>query len=163
MSQTIVDGFAFCRHGEQREGSTAVAALPRLAAEASSQQGEVRWSFQGGHHPKGYPQLSMAVTGEVNLVCQRCLLPMPHTIDTRTKLVLAHDEPEADATEQALDDDAIDVIVAGTALDLLQLVEDEALLSVPLSPRHPVCPDGGSAAAPDKPDSPFAVLQKLKK
>jgi uncharacterized protein len=137
MSQTIVDGFAFCRHGEQREGSTAVAELPRLAAEA--------------------------LTGEVSLVCQRCLLPMPHPIDTRTKLVLAHDEPEADATEQALDDDAIDVIVAGTALDLLQLVEDEALLSVPLSPRHPVCPDGGPAAAPDKPDSPFAVLQKLKK
>jgi len=42
-------------------------------------------------------------------------------------------------------------------------VEDEVLLSIPLSPRHPQCPDGGSVPAPEKPDSPFAVLHKLKK
>lgn len=163
MSQVIVDGFAFCRQAEQREGSAAIAELPRLAAETYNQQGAVHWSFRGGRHPKGYAQLNMAVTGDVALVCQRCLLPMSHAIDTQTRLVLAHDEQEADAIEQTLDDDAIDVIVGSATLDLMQLVEDEVLLSLPPSPRHPTCPDGGAAHTPGKPDSPFAVLQKLKK
>jgi uncharacterized protein len=104
----------------------------------------------------------MVVDGEVALVCQRCLLPFSYGLDTHSLLVLASDEADADATEEALDDERIDVIVGSAALDLLQLVEDEVLLALPLSPRHPKCPDGGSVPAPEKPDSPFAVLQKLK-
>ena len=76
---------------------------------------------------------------------------------------MASDEEEAGATEESLDDDSVDVIVGSTALDLLQLVEDEVLLSIPLSPRHPQCPDGGPAPVPEKPDSPFAVLHAVKK
>ena len=162
MSNTIVDVFAFCRLGEQRAGMTPVAGFARLAAEAAKPEGEIRWSFQGGRHPRGYPQLNMAVEGEVSVVCQRCLLPFSYGFDTQSVLVLASDEAEADATEESLDDDSVDVIVGSTALDLLQLVEDEVLLSIPLSPRHPQCPEGGAVPAPEKPDSPFAVLNKLK-
>jgi uncharacterized protein len=42
------------------------------------------------------------------------------------------------------------------------LVEDEALLSLPLSPRHEVCPEGSEAAVSSKLESPFAILKKLK-
>jgi uncharacterized protein len=163
MSNTIVDAFAFCRLGEQRAGVTPVAGLARLAAEAAKPEGEIRWSFQGGRHPSGYPQLNMAVEGEMSLVCQRCLLPFSYGFDAQSVLVLASDDADADATEEALDDESVDVIVGSAALDLLQLVEDEVLLSIPLSPRHPQCPDGGSVPTPEKPDSPFAVLHKLKK
>jgi uncharacterized protein len=163
MSNTIVDAFAFCRVGDQRDGVTPVAGLARLAAEAAMPDGEIRWSFHGGRHPKGYPQLSMAVEGEVSLVCQRCLLPFSYAFATQSLLLLANDEAEADATEEALDDESIDVIVGSAALDLLQLAEDEALLAIPLSPRHPQCPGGAAVPAPEKPDSPFAVLHKLKK
>ena len=99
----------------------------------------------------------------MSLVCQRCLLPFSYGFDAQSVLVLASDDADADATEEALDDESVDVIVGSAALDLLQLVEDEALLSIPLSPRHPQCPDGGSVPTPEKPDSPFAVLHKLKK
>jgi uncharacterized protein len=162
MSNTIVDGFAFCRLGEQREGVTPVVQFARVAAEASKSEGEIRWSFHGGRHTRGYLQLTMVVDGEVALACQRCLLPFSYGFDTHSLLVLASDEADADATEEALDDERIDVIVGSAALDLLQLVEDEVLLALPLSPRHPKCPDGSSVPAPEKPDSPFAVLQKLK-
>jgi uncharacterized protein len=77
-------------------------------------------------------------------------------------LVLARDEAEADELEQRLEDDSLDVIAGSTVLDLLQLVEDEALLSLPLSPRHEVCPDDVPKVGIDKPESPFAVLRKLK-
>ena len=162
MSANIVDGFEFCRLAEQLSGATPVAALERLASESPDKAGEIRWSFAGGHHAKGYPQLTMRVEGDVSLVCQRCLSPYRQPLASEALLVLARDEADADETEEALDDDSIDVIVGSASLDLLQLVEDEALLSLPLSPKHEACPGDAPKLESGKPESPFAVLKKLK-
>ncbi len=161
MNPTTVDAFELCRLGEQRSGTVPVASLARLSAEAAEAGGEIRWSFAGGRHPKGFPQLTMVVDGEVSLICQRCLSLFRHPISSETILVLARDEADADEIEAQLDDESIDVIVGSVAQDLLQLVEDEALLSLPLSPRHEVCPGDAPKLTPDKPESPFAVLKKL--
>ena len=72
------------------------------------------------------------------------------------------DEASADETEEKLDDDSIDVIVGDAQQDLLQLVEDDALLALPLSPRHDVCPGDAPAVPQDKRESPFAALKGLK-
>lgn len=162
MSTTTVDGFEFCRLGQQLSGATPVGAFGRMTDEAADGNGEIRWSFAGGRHPKGSPQMVMRVEGAVNLICQRCLSPFAHPVGSETVLVLARDEAEADEVEELMDDESIDVIVGSNALDLLQLVEDEVLLSIPLSPRHEACPGDVPAAAPDKPESPFAVLKTLK-
>jgi uncharacterized protein len=42
------------------------------------------------------------------------------------------------------------------------LVEDEALLALPLSPRHEKCPGDVPTSGVEKAESPFAVLKKLK-
>ncbi len=162
MSDTTVDSLEFCRTGESRSGVTPVASLGRLAAELAESSGELRWSITGGRHPKGMPQLTMQVQGEVKLVCQRCLMPFAHAIATDTLLVLARDEADADATEESLDDDSIDVIVGDPQQDLMQLVEDDALLALPLSPRHDVCPGDVPALPQDQRESPFAALKGLK-
>ncbi len=162
MSDTTVDSLEFCRTGESRSGVTPVASLGRLAAELAESSGELRWSITGGRHPKGMPQLTMQVQGEVKLVCQRCLTPFAHAIATDTVLVLARDEADADATEESLDDDSIDVIVGDPQQNLLQLVEDDALLALPLSPRHDVCPGDVPALPQDQRESPFAALKGLK-
>ena len=47
-------------------------------------------------------------------------------------------------------------------MDLLMLVEDEALLSLPLSPRHAVCPGPVQEVQKEKAESPFSVLKNLK-
>ncbi len=162
MSAKTVDSFEFCRLGEQASGATPVAGFSRLSGELADASGEIRWRFEGGRHPQGLPQLAMSVEGEVTLVCQRCLSPFVHQIASETSLVLARDEADADEVEQRLDDDSLEVIAGSPALDLLQLVEDEALLSLPLSPRHEVCPGDAPRVGADRPESPFAVLKKLK-
>jgi uncharacterized protein len=162
MSANHVDGFEFCRLDEELSGVTPVAAFPRLVAEAVNSAGEIRWSFAGGHHPKGFPQLTMSVEGEVSLLCQRCLSPYRQPVASETVLVMARDEADADNTEATLDDDSIDVIVGSASMDLLQLVEDELLLSLPLSPRHESCPGDVPTLVADKPESPFSVLKTLK-
>lgn len=161
MNATTVDVFEFCRLGEQRSGTTPVEGLARVAAEAADASGEIRWSFSGGRHSRGFPQLVMQVEGDVGLVCQRCLSPFRHPVSSKTVLVLGRNEADADDIEEQVDDDSVDVIVGSTAQDLIQLVEDEVLLSLPLSPRHDVCPGDAPKLVTDKPESPFAVLKKL--
>ena len=163
MSTKIIDSFEFCRQTQQFAGQAAIAEFPRLTAELADNQGELSWSFTGGRHESGSPQLTMEVRGEVRLMCQRCLTPYAFPVVTKSFLVLAQGDGEADEIEARIEDDSIDVIVASSALDLMVLVEDEVLLALPLSPRHASCPDGAAAEAVNvKAESPFAVLKKLK-
>ena len=162
MSASTINSLEFCRLAEKASGTTPVAEFARLRADLHDASGELSWAFQGGRHSEGLPQLSLTVEGEVRLVCQRCLTPFTQQINAESRLVLVTDEAQAEATEERLDDESIDVIVGSTAMDLLALVEDEALLSLPLSPRHEVCPEGSEAVINSKLESPFAILKKLK-
>jgi len=98
----------------------------------------------------------------VQLMCQRCLVPFPFDVVSESVLVLAKDDAAADEIDAMLADDSIDVIVGIKAMNMLELIEDEALLTIPLSPKHAVCPDqvGQDAqTASMKRVSPFAVLK----
>jgi uncharacterized protein len=99
----------------------------------------------------------------VKLICQRCLTPYVETLDSVSTLVLAKTEEQADELEERLNDDSIDVIVVSPEQEYSVLIEDEALLALPVSPRHATCPDGFKAEIiNEKPVSPFAALKKLK-
>jgi uncharacterized protein len=63
-----------------------------------------------------------------------------------------------------------DVLVLSKACDLLELIEDELLMSMPTTPKHEACPQPVKLQAVDsnfveeaaeKPN-PFAMLQQLK-
>lgn len=163
MSAFVIDAFEFGRHNGQRDGVMPVADMTRLAAECADASGELRWSIQGGTTPQGYPSLTLSVSGTVQLVCQRCLEPYGHEIDSTTMLVLGRDDANADEIEEILDDESIDVIVGSQSCDIRDLLEDEALLALPQAPKHEVCPDTKllDALKSDK-VSPFAGLKTLK-
>jgi uncharacterized protein len=166
MNAFAIDGFEFCRRGERRQGEIAVSDLNRLAAEltnGTNSAGMLRWSLQGGVHQSGHPQLMLSVAAPVQLRCQRCLGPVAFEIDSESVLVLAKDDASADEIEAQLDDDAIDVIVSSKTLDARVLIEDEALLALPLSPKHETCPDQAALKALNevKKESPFSVLRNL--
>lgn len=162
MDVQIIDGFEFCRSAKQVSGTTPVSDFVRLCADLADGSGELRWSFQGDAHPEGGPALLMDVSGKVRLVCQRCMAPFDYLLEAGATLVLANDEAQADEVQARIGDDSIDVIVGSKTMDLMTLVEDEALLSLPLSPRHEVCPGEVQEVRNDGAESPFAVLKKLK-
>ena len=157
----IIDAFAFCRTGEQQAGKLTVPELTRLRAECVSDEGGIEWQLVGGSHANGYPLLNLTVTGTVQLMCQRCLTPFVFQIQSSTKIILAKDEQTADEIDASLEDDEIEVIVGSKAFDILVLIEDEALLAIPLSPKHEVCPtkEKLDAFATAKKESPFAALK----
>ena len=163
MSAFVIDAFEFSRSNGHRDGVTPVAAMSRLNQDCADHTGEITWSVDGGTSKQGYPELTLAVAGTVQLVCQRCLAPYAFEMDSSTVLVLGKDDEQADEIEQLLDDESIDVIVGSRSCDVRELIEDEALLALPQSPRHDVCPDTRAldSLKAVKP-SPFAGLKDLK-
>lgn len=165
MNGLVIDAFAFCRLKERRDGALPVAELPRLAAETVDAAGALKWSLYGGSNQHGHPQLTLSVVGTVDLKCQRCLQALNYDIQSSSVLVLAQNEESADEMEALLADEEVEVIVGSQSFDVLQVIEDEALLALPLSPRHVVCPGqtGLEALPEEKKESPFSVLKNLKK
>ena len=165
MKPLVIDAFDFGRAKDRRDGEVAVANLPRLSRECVDTSGTLHWETAGGTHASGHVQLLMQVSGEVQLVCQRCLRPFGYPIDSASTLVLANDEAQADQIEAMLDDESIDVIVGSAAMNLVDLIEDEALLAIPQAPKHVSCPGPEAAMRAgdgDAKPSPFAVLKNLK-
>ncbi|MBR7798457.1 YceD family protein [Undibacterium fentianense] len=177
MQAFVIDSFTFCQHQEQREGSTNISEFPRLSAECADKDGVLNWSLQGGVNHLGFPRLILSVEARVQLMCQRCLAPFDFVVDSQSELILAKSDDHADELESMLEDDEVDVVVGSKTFNVMDLIEDEALLAIPQSPKHAVCPDvvfvsssqSESAKNVDAVDaastggkvSPFAVLKKL--
>jgi len=163
MNAFVIDAFEFCRINGSREGVMSVAEMPRLIKDCADSSGTIAWTAQGATSAHGYPQLTLSVAGTVQLMCQRCLSPYAHRIDASSTLMLGKDDAHADEIEAAVDDESIDVIVGTRAMNLLDLIEDEALLALPLSPKHEQCPETAllDALKVEK-KSPFAGLKDLK-
>jgi uncharacterized protein len=163
MSAFVIDAFEFCRSNGRREGVTPVAQMPRLSKDCADQSGNVSWSVEGATSKQGYPQLTLSVAATVQLMCQRCMTPFAFEMASSTVLMLGKDDDQADEIEALLDDESIDVIVGSRSCDMRDLIEDEALLALPQSPKHEVCPDTAllDGLNGEKP-SPFAVLKAMK-
>jgi uncharacterized protein len=165
MSASVIDAFELCRTKGRLEGKFKIIELPRLAAESvDSSTGALGWSLQGSMDKRAYPRLELSISGSVKLMCQRCLAPFDFNIASDSSLALAADEASADEMDALLADEAVEVIVGSKTFSVTELVEDEALLAIPPSPKHEVCP--GLPLSADESEvqkaSPFAVLKGLK-
>ncbi len=163
MNPFVIDAFEFCRLSERREAEIAVADLPRLVADCVDASGVLHWVLIGAANKLDYAQLTLSVSGEVKVLCQRCLTPYFFQIRSESVLILASNEVQADEIDALMDDEAIDVIVGNKALNIFDLIEDEALLALPFSPRHEICPEPAIVGAFNNiRESPFSVIKTLK-
>jgi len=100
------------------------------------------------------------------LMCQRTLEPFEHAVDREVRLGLVRSEDEV----AGLPGDYEPCLVGDEPVHLMDLVEDELILAVPLVPKSDrALPDEllEARAAPDGDDpvpenNPFAVLATLK-
>jgi len=77
--------------------------------------------------------------------------------------IFVADEAAADA--YPMEDDLFDPLVSSTHFDILALIEDEILLSLPLVPKHPEasCSTSPLLGTVEEPENPFKVLKNIKK
>jgi uncharacterized protein len=160
----VIDSLEFARAQQQLRGSVEVAELTRLADVLFDASGTVEYEVRGVRDDRNRPQLALGVSGGLHLQCQRCLGLLEYDLQLANTLLLVPRGAEPD--EDMDDPDSPDMIEASAELDIVSLIEDEVLLSLPLAPRHAegACESRlqGSAERAG-PSSPFAELAALKR
>ncbi|MBU1214210.1 MAG: DUF177 domain-containing protein [Gammaproteobacteria bacterium] len=157
FARPLIDSLEFARNGRTLSGEIAVGDLPRLVELLTSSEGSIRYAVRG-MQVDGKSFLLLDLSGICHLRCQRCLddLTYPVDITSRLQLLEGEDLMQDDASDE------IDGIEASQELDVIGLVEDELLLSLPFAPRHDegVCElaSKGSGQADDR----FGILAQLK-
>ena len=160
MSQQIViNSLSFAREGRSLQGELPLSGLERLQDVLADVSGTVRYSLQGRVSRQGKPQLLLDVEGLAPVVCQRCLGLYAYPLLIASTLELIADE--AEISQDELEDDSRDFLVAQKEMDVAALIEDEIILALPSAPRHEECELPGSSERGTK-VSPFAALSALK-
>jgi len=127
-----VDPMALARKGASYQGTINVSALTRLRDLLVEDKGkvEVELSFAQEEH------LPAVMAGKINasliLTCQRCGYPMDYNITACPMLrIVATDEQ---AKNLSRDEEAL--VTRGGMVNLMELVEEEILLNLPMIAKH---------------------------
>lgn len=144
------------------EGRTPVARFFRLADLLAADSGLLRWRIEGSLDAESKPRLALAASGRLMLRCQRCLGDLDWELKIEAALLPVR--AGQDVPEDELENDEADVIEVDGELDVLSLLEDEAILALPVAPRHADCvmPKVAEAGGDTRKQSPFAALAGLR-
>jgi uncharacterized protein len=168
-----LDVKAFAREGAALEGREPVQSHERLMTETEGRGGPaaVTWSAQGElrnpRHVEPDIWLHAEAQAVLSLTCQRCLAPVDVPVTVARSFRFVADEAMAAAQDEESEED---VLAISPAFDLVELLEDELLMALPLAPRHVICPvpvelesaDPEFDSAESERENPFAVLERLK-
>lgn len=160
LARAVIHAAEFAREGRRLAGSLPIAALRRVAESLAGSAGELQCEVRGETGADGRDYLLVTARGRLELRCQRCLGAVSYDLDIDNRLLVLR--PGTEVSDEELDSDEFDVLEAGKETAVLDLLEDEIVLALPISPRHADC---GMPAAADKDARPsaFAGLARLKK
>lgn len=164
-----IDTLEFARSGGTLASAQQPADFPRLLDLLAGPEGRIEWALTGERRPR--PEggadafLRLELQGSVSLECIRCLRPVQAEFKDLRLFKITATESQAEREDAETDD--YDALVASPRFDVLEFIEDEAILALPIAPRHQDCSLPGVAAgpaeaAPERPN-PFAALAALKR
>ncbi|UYF98496.1 MULTISPECIES: YceD family protein [unclassified Halomonas] len=164
-----VEPYKLAARDERLEGQVALDRMPRLAEEAGEQTGECFASLAFGIDAQGRREIRGHVRATLSLACRRCLVPLSQDVSSDFLLGMIADEALASELPASHEP----VLVENEQLDLLTVLEDELILSLPQVVYHDeaechvssdqlVSKTDGAADAPAPASNPFAVLGALK-
>jgi uncharacterized protein len=157
----LIDSLEFAKQSLEIHDKIRASNLPGLEDVMFSGHGELEFRVVGGRVGRDRLGLRLEVKGSLGVQCQRCLEEMDYTVDIARTFTLVADESAL--PEEEFEDDEVDYLVADPKLDVEALVEEEVLLSLPLTLRHENgCAEVGVSVSVGKPN-PFQVLEGLKK
>jgi len=167
-----LDVTSFAEEGASLSGVSAVRNHVRLMAETQGRGPEspLEWSVAGEMRNRQHvqPEIWLHLKAGVNLslTCQRCLEPVEVPVSVDRSFRFVSDEEMAAAQD---DESEEDVLAVSRSFDLIELVEDELLMEIPLAPAHQSCPpvklalaDASFESEVARQENPFASLGRLK-
>lgn len=149
------------------EGVYPLAKLPRLAEVLISDEGYVTVKLEFTRSV-GIASLRGKVSAKLLVECQRCLKPVEIEVSGSFKFALVHSEDEFELLPEEFEP----YLIEGEEQSIIDLVEDELLLSLPMVTIHEqACSEfmskqneevRAAIEAEKQAENPFAVLKALK-
>jgi uncharacterized protein len=165
MNPRSVDVFDLARQARSVEVQVPVEQMPRLASLLAGAAAPVRAELKGGIDDQGRDAARLCLQGTLPLICDRCGRPYEWSLDAEAGFFFVADEAQLRAEPIIAEGD--EPLIGSGHFDWWELVEDQAILSLPISPRHPDCGPAAGASADGGPDGershPFSSLASLKK
>ncbi len=116
--------------------------LTRLLEIVHSARGTIQASLKFYRHAISSVAVDLAFDSVLELTCQRCLEPLVQDVSERVSLTLL--EPRSTSGEIANEGEV--VVLTDGKFNPAALLEDELILSLPISPRHTEIDECGSMA-----------------
>ena len=154
-----------------------ITALSRVAQEVSKiDSGDgFHWKidthFEETHGELPHQIVDLELNGRLHVVCQRCLESCALDLAEKRQFMMVATEAQADA--YPIENEQLEPLVISHQFDLLDIIEDEILLSLPLIPKHAegACQTHASffgdlnelAKESEKRENPFNILKNMKK
>ncbi|MCK5719187.1 MAG: DUF177 domain-containing protein [Thiomargarita sp.] len=122
----------------------------------------INWLFS--LDDKNRPTIQGDTEASLSIICQRCLQPVIWLVKTYTRLIMLNSESK----NNELPSDYETIMMTDTPISLFNLVEDELILSLPITVTHEICTSNKyQITTKSKPiiqqNNPFQVLSQLKK
>lgn len=169
----FADPYLLCDKGSAFSGQIPLSVFSRLSPLLADCDDVVTYHLSFGKDDDGYYVIDNSVQAVLRLQCQRCLSVFDHDIDVNVRISPVLGIQEA---EQIPDHYEPLLLTDGDPLPMVDLIEDELILSVPDVPMHldTECEIklaelnqnrveiSSAAPAASEVDNPFAVLAQLK-
>ena len=160
----LIEPVRFARAGRQLAGQFALNDMPRLSAQLYKDSGQVQFNIEFGHDEENEVYFITGwIEAGLNIVCQRCLEGLELQVKNPLKLGIVSTRNEA----ELLPSDYEPLMLVEDSVALLDLIEDELLLALPIAALHDNENCHASTEAKKLSDieknKPFAELEKLKK
>ena len=117
----IIDGHEFATSGARLSGVCPIGDFARLRPLLFADVGEVEYALEGVPEARDRPALRLTIRGALQLGCQRCLAALEFPLRIDVTLALARSQAQLDALP--VEAEGPDWVVAGKAMDVLELVE----------------------------------------
>ena len=141
--------------------------MSRLVPVLSDPRGTVAVELEFGIDEQNIRNAKGRLQTTLNLVCQRCFRSLPFPVSSELTLGMVTTMAEADLLPESYEP----LLVNEPTVSLLEMIEDELLLSLPLVIRHEESEcqlkqeysNGATDDHEGPAEHPFAVLEQLKK
>ena len=157
----LIDPWQMAKGRRGFKGDWPLGRFKRLGDLVADTKGLATFEVEFGIDALGISYLDLTVEARPTLICQRTLVPFEFELRRSVRLGLLGTE----ADMPALPPDYEPLVVPEEPVQLMDLVEDEMILALPLVPKsgdQPVDTSFGPAVETTEQDNPFAVLARLK-
>lgn len=163
QAMNTVDVFQMARLGLSLEGRVAISDMPRLASALAHSRGALRYDCIGHIDEHGRPALRLQIEGVLPVRCDRCGEEFDLALQAHKTFFFVG--TEAELAGIPIDDLPEEALLGSSRFNLQALIEDEAILQLPISPRHEACvaaSEPTETAAQSDRSHPFAPLEALR-